>query len=131
VRETGSRSTEEDRTMIMTKSAYRGHEVVSLRNIRPVAAPVVEIEMEDAYTILRTAAGVRCGNHGRVARGHEVRHANTASVRACYQLTAEMNAQQAAEIAVEQGYERYLENRGYDEARDEEDREFWGAVNHW
>lgn len=105
--------------MIMTKSAYRGHEVVSLRNVRPVA-PAPEIEMVDAYTIKQTDAGVWCGNHGRRARGQEIRHANTASVRACYQLTAEMNAEQEAEAAIELAYERHLEDRGYHEARAQE-----------
>lgn len=102
--------------MITTKSAFRGTEVVSLRNIRTVPAVTI-VEMADAYTIRETEAGVRCGNHGRGARVH---HANTASVRACYQLSAEMAAEQEAEAAIELAYERHLEDRGYHEARAQE-----------
>jgi hypothetical protein len=105
--------------MIMTKSAFRGIEVPSLRNVRP-AAPAPVVEQVDAYTIKVTEAGARCGNHGRTKHGSHVYHANTASVRACYQLSAEMEAEQAAEIAVELAYERHLEDRGYWEARAQE-----------
>jgi hypothetical protein len=106
--------------MIMTTSAYRGIKVPSLRNIRP-AAPAPEVEQVDAYTIKVTEAGARCGNHGKTPKGERhTYHANTASVRACYQLTAQMNADQEAEIAVELAYERHLEDRGYHEARAQE-----------
>lgn len=117
--------------MIMTTSAYRGIQVPSLRNIRAEATS--EIELDGPYEVRRVerGQGVRCGNHGRVQRGHEVYHATGASVRACYELTAQMEADQAAEIAAERGYERFLEERGYHEARDEEDREFWAGVNHY
>lgn len=116
--------------MIMTKSAFRGTEVVSLRNIRPVAtAPT--IELDGAYEVRRTATGIRCGNHGRTKHGEHAYHANAASVAECYRLTAQMIADQEAEIRAEQGYERYLEDRGYDEARWDEDREFWSGVAHY
>jgi hypothetical protein len=103
----------------MIKTALRGVEVPSLRNLRiqPVA-PV--FEMDGPYSIAETETGVRCGNHHREDR---VRHANAASVRECYRLTAEMIADQEAEIRAEQGYERYLEDRGYWEARAQEDHE--------
>jgi hypothetical protein len=105
--------------MIMTKSAFRGTEVISLRNIK-AAAPAPVVEQVDAYTIKVTEAGVKCGNHGRGARVH---HANAASVRACYQLSAEMAAEQEAEAAIERAYERHLEDRGWYEAQLQDEME--------
>lgn len=100
--------------MITTKSAYRGHEVISLRNIRTVPAVTI-VEMSSAYTIKETPSGVRCGNHA-----DRCYHANAASVRACYQLSVTLAAEAESEIAAERGYERHLEDRGYDEARAQE-----------
>lgn len=105
--------------MIMSKTALRGVEVPSLRNIRP-AAPAPVVELDGPYEVRRTQTGTRCGNHGRTKPGQHVHHANPASVRACYELTAQMDADQAAEIAAELAYERHLEDRGYWEARAQE-----------
>lgn len=104
--------------MIMSKTALRGVEVPSLRNLRVPAQPAAsEVEWSGDYEIRETETGIRCGNHGRGAR---VYHANPASVRECYRLTAEMIADQKAEIEAEQRYERFLEDRGYWEARAQE-----------
>ena len=99
--------------MIMSQTALRGVQVPSLRNIGAMA----EVELIGQYEVKVTATGVRCGNHGRTAPGEHVHHANPASVRECYRLTAEAIADQEAEIRAEQALERYLEDRGYDEAR--------------
>lgn len=106
--------------MMMSQTAFRGVQVPSLRNIRVATA---EIELDGPYEVKATATGVRCGNHGRTAPGEHVHHANPASVRECYRLTAEMIADQEAEIRAELAYERHLEDRGYDEARAQEDWE--------
>lgn len=103
--------------MIMTQTALRGVQVPSLRNIRVAPA---EVEWVSEYEIKVTATGTRCGNHGRTAPGEHTYHANPASVRACYRLSAEMIADQRAEIAAEEAYERFLEDRGYEEARAQE-----------
>ena len=109
--------------MIMQRTALRGVQVPSLRNLRVPASPAPEVEWTGQYEVKVTATGVRCGNHGRTAPGEHVRHANPASVRACYRATAEMIADQEAEIAAELAYERHLEDRGYWEARAQEDWE--------
>jgi hypothetical protein len=106
--------------MIMSQTALRGVTVPSLRNIRVATA---EIELDGPYEVKATATGVRCGNHGRTAQGEHVHHASPASVRECYRLTAEAIADQEAEIAAELAYERHLEDRGYWEARAQEDWE--------
>lgn len=62
-------------------------------------------------------AGVRCGSHGRDNR---VYHESAEAVRRCYAVRNEMEAEQAAELAAEQAYERHLEDRGYDDARAQE-----------
>ena len=112
--------------MIMVKTAVRGIEVPSLRNLT-VRTPM--IEMTGPYEIKVTETGVRCGNHGRTSPGEHVHHANPASVRECYRQTAQMEADQAAEIAAELAYERHLEDRGYWEARAQEDwEERYGVV---
>lgn len=112
--------------MIMQRTALRGVTVPSLRNIRAAATAAqwdTSIELDGPYEVKVTATGVRCGNHGRTAPGEHIRHANTVSVRECYRLTAQMEADQAAEIAAELAYERHLEDRGYWEARAQEDWE--------
>jgi hypothetical protein len=106
--------------MIMSQTALRGVTVPSLRNIR-VATP--EIEWTGQYEVRETATGTRCGNHGRTAPGEHTYHANPASVRECYRLTAQMEADQAAEMTAELAYERHLEDRGYWDARAQEDWE--------
>jgi hypothetical protein len=75
------------------------------------------IQMIDEYQVAETATGVRCGNHGR---GPAIRHADVAHVRACYQASADQEAQMRAEIAAENAMERWLENRGYEDARAQE-----------
>lgn len=63
--------------------------------------------------------GVRCGNHP----GVKVYHASTDEVRECYEQTRYQEQMQREEQAIEMAYERHLENRGYDAARWDEDRE--------
>jgi hypothetical protein len=105
--------------MIMSQTALRG--VPSLRNIRvATTAPAPTIELDGPYDVKATATGTRCGNHGRTAPGEHTYHANPASVRECYRLTAEAIADQEAEIRAELAYERHLEDRGYEEARAQE-----------
>jgi hypothetical protein len=58
---------------------------------------------------LATTTGPRCGNC-------RDRHATADTVRDCYAITRAEQAEAAAEAAAENAYERYLENRGYDEA---------------
>lgn len=65
-------------------------------------------------------AGVRCGNHGRTFR---IYHNSARAVKACYDIRADEMAQQAGEIAAEAAVERYFEDRGYWEARAQEDYE--------
>jgi hypothetical protein len=118
--------------MIMTKTAFRGVEVPSLRNLNTERAYAAgAVELDGPYEVRRTETGTRCGNHGRTTHGAHIYHANPASVSECYRLAAEMIADQEAEIRAELAYERHLEDRGYDEARWEEDREFWGGVSHY
>jgi hypothetical protein len=64
--------------------------------------------------------GVRCGNHGREGRFY---HADAAEVRACYAWDWDNEENARAEQAVELAYERHLEDRGYDEARFQEQME--------
>lgn len=67
----------------------------------------------------QTVEGVRCANHG----DWRVYHFDAAAVRACFTVTAQMQADQDAEIAAEQAYVRHLEDRGYWEARAQDDYE--------
>jgi hypothetical protein len=76
-----------------------------------------EIEFEDAYAIKATAGGVKCGNHHPEDRTY---HANVASVRACYQLTIQMDLDNAAEIWAEGALVRHLENQGWQDTLLEE-----------
>jgi hypothetical protein len=78
------------------------------------------VELDSPYEVKATGTGVRCGNHHRDDRTY---HADAASVRECYRLTAEQDADSRAEIAAELAYERHLEDRGYWEARAQEDFE--------
>lgn len=63
--------------------------------------------------------GVRCGDHS----GIRVYHNSAEAVRVCYRMRADDMAQQAGEIAAEAAVERYFEDRGYMEARAQEDYE--------
>lgn len=67
----------------------------------------------------KTATGVRCGNHGSA----RVRHDNTEAVRACYEQAEGDRRQADAEYDAEMAIERYLENRGYDDARAQDEYE--------
>ncbi|WP_431728522.1 hypothetical protein [Verrucosispora sp. TAA-831] len=69
-----------------------------------------------------TTTGIRCGNH----HDDNARHETVDAVRECYlrwhQLDEDANADHAAEMAAE----RALEDRGYWDARAQED---WEAAN--
>lgn len=67
--------------------------------------------------------GIKCGNC-------RDRHTSVDEVKACYaQMQANVEAQRA-ELAAEQAYERHLEDRGFDDARAQEDHEArTGAVS--
>jgi hypothetical protein len=110
--------------MIMTKSAYRGHEVVSLRNIRPAkatpAAPLLD-EYGRVLRVERAAGTVRCG-----ACGHH--HNGAAAVRLCYEQQRAANDAAYADYLAEQRAERWFEERGYgyEEARAQEQ---WEETN--
>jgi hypothetical protein len=77
-------------------------------------------EYDDLGEVVITDSGVRCGNHGR---GEKIHHANSASVRECYRIDRERIAESNAEIAAEQAYERHLEDKGYWEAKAQDDYE--------
>lgn len=81
------------------------------------------VELTDQYDVKVTETGVRCGNHGRTQHGEHVYHADPESVRECYRLAAEMIQQAEADIRAELAYEQHLEDRGYWEARAQEDYE--------
>lgn len=67
-------------------------------------------------TAAKTTAHIRCG----CCLG---RHTTTTEVRDCYAERDEMQAQMDAEIAAEAAVERHLEDRGYWDARAQEDYE--------
>lgn len=75
---------------------------------------------DSPYTVEETTTGVRCGNHGKVGVAY---HHSAAAVRECYRLGRELDAQAAAEHAAELAMERALEDRGYWDARAQEDHE--------
>ena len=66
---------------------------------------------------LSTTTGIRCGNHHPEDR---IRHTNAAAVAECYRLMYDDYDQQYADLRAELAIERYLENRGYDDARAQE-----------
>lgn len=71
---------------------------------------------------LPTTTGPRCGNCGG-----GVHHADVAAVKLCYALEAEQSWDDGA-AAAEAAYERHLEDRGYDEARAQDDHEARNGV---
>lgn len=93
--------------MIMTTSAYRGHKVVSLRNVRPAATPAEPLLDEIGFVLRveRAPGTVRCG-----ACGHH--HNGSAAVRLCYEQVAAANEQAEADYLAEQRAERWFEERG-------------------
>lgn len=70
-------------------------------------------------------AGVRCGSHGK---GRRVYHESAEAVRVCYQVMRYEVSQQMAELAAERDVERYFEDRGYEEARAQDDYEARNGV---
>lgn len=65
-----------------------------------------------------TDHGIRCGHCS--TRWEVRRHATVADVRRCWIATDEETAEAAAEIAAELRNERFFEERGFDEARAQE-----------
>lgn len=78
---------------------------------------------DDQYPSIRQAEeGPYCGqcNRGwRKGDGTKIRHANGASVRMCYAVAAEMDADAQAEHDAEMVVERFYEDRGYWETQAE------------
>ena len=95
--------------MIMTKSAFRGTEVISLRNIRPVVKAQPAEPLLDEYGFVlrveRAQGTVRCG-----ACGHQ--HNGAAAVRLCYEQVAAANEAAEMDYLAEQRAERWFEERG-------------------
>lgn len=74
------------------------------------------IEIDAIGLPIKVHSGVRCGKCLN-------RHATAKAVKLCYTRTAELDAQVEAELAAEAALERSLEDRGYWEARAQEDYE--------
>ncbi len=75
--------------------------------------------------VVETTAGPYCGCCNRGGRKvSKIRHANAASIKACYANQAAREADAEAEIQAEAAQLRHLENAGYDEARAQEDWEW-------
>jgi hypothetical protein len=93
--------------MIMTKSAFRGIEVPSLRNVRPAATPAAPLLDEIGFVLRveRAPGTVRCG-----ACGHH--HNGAAAVRLCYDQQAAANEAAEADYLAERRAERWFEERG-------------------
>jgi hypothetical protein len=77
------------------------------------------MQLDDFGYAAELATGIRCGAHGRV----KVYHDSTETVRYCYAKMRSDIAEQEAEAAAELAYERHLEDRGYDEARAQDEYE--------
>lgn len=78
------------------------------------------ITFDDFGFPVGTDTGVRCGNH---CSADVVRHINVAAVRECYRRWRELEDDAKAEHDAEMAVERALEDRGYWEARAQEDYE--------
>jgi len=74
---------------------------------------------EFGYAV-ETDHGVKCGNHGW---GSKVYHRDVATVRACSEIRHWERQTERAEINAELAYERHLEDRGWQDARAQEDHE--------
>ncbi len=72
------------------------------------------------YPVL-TSAGPRCG----ACRG---RHGNVAAIKLCHDIATEQAAEVEASHRAEQRAERYLEDRGYEAARAQDDYEARSGV---
>jgi hypothetical protein len=57
-----------------------------------------------------------------------VRHLNVQAIRDCYAIAREQEAQVEADIAMEAAQLRHLENRGYDDARAQDEYEARNGV---
>lgn len=77
------------------------------------------MQLDDFGYAAELATGIRCGAHGRI----KVYHDSTETVRYCYGKMRSDQAEAAAEAAAELAYERHLEDRGYYEARAQEEHE--------
>ncbi|WBB94129.1 hypothetical protein [Verrucosispora sp. WMMC514] len=77
---------------------------------------------EFGYPVI-TDTGIRCGNHHP---GEDARHESVTAVRDCYRRAAEEEAAAEADAAAELAAERALEDRGYWDARAQED---WEAAH--
>lgn len=69
---------------------------------------------------LNLKAGILCGNHGD---GAEVYHRTVDLVRTCFHIAQEQDEQVLGDWRAERAAERHLEDRGYDEARAQDDYE--------
>ena len=94
----------------------------------------VECTEEEYPTIRQTESGPYCGqcNRGwRKADGTaKIRHANGDAVRMCYAVAKELEDDQRNEYYADLAYERLFEDRGYWEARGQEDYEARNGVIH-
>lgn len=75
------------------------------------------MQLDDLGYAAELASGIRCGAH---PRGVKVYHDSVETVRFCYAVMRDQQAQQEAELAAELRNEQWFENRGYDEARAQE-----------
>lgn len=78
-----------------------------------------DFTLTDAGLPIRTVFGIRCGNHGKVKVWHE----NIEAIRYCFEIRYEGEAAQADAYRAEMAVERALEDRGYWEARAQEEYE--------
>lgn len=83
------------------------------------------MQLDDYGYAEELATGIRCGNH---PRGLKVHHDSVATVQHCYAVRYSQEADQMAEQAVELAYERHLEDRGYEEARAQDEHEARNGV---
>jgi len=93
----------------------------------------VEHTNEQYPSILRTEEGPYCGqcNRGwRKGDGTKIRHADRHAVKMCYAVAREMELDQRAECEAELANERSFEDRGYWEARAQDDWEARNGVVH-
>lgn len=81
---------------------------------------MASITYDDFRFPIATPTGVRCGNH---YAADIVRHANVAAVRECYRRWQELEDDAKAERDAEMAVERAFEDRGYWDARAQEDYE--------
>ena len=87
----------------------------------------VECTDEQYPSIRQTEEGPYCGrcNNGwrKAEKMPRIRHADSAAVRMCYAVATEMEADMYADYEAEMAVERHFEDRGYYEARAQDDYE--------